>query len=231
MYRPLAVLCLLSLSACAAGPQYFTPGEHVRGTRADGHREALYQLQGKDSRFGEARVWSRGSIVSMVDGAERTVVHVGFELNNTGAQPLSLVREALKLEVVHTDAGPLENLTPHSASTLTVAPQTIGQGQAVFVLPPEIEPRDVRSFRLHWAVAAGQQRYQNNTPFVERRDRYYDHHHHGYVMYDVHHPDYWHYRHLGYCYDIACRYVVVVPHRYPAPPRRQAPVRRTRVRP
>ena len=107
-----------------------------------------------------------------------------------------------------------------------MVPQSIGQGQAIFLLPVGIEPRDVHAFRLHWVVHSGEQTYQNNTPFVERRWRH-EHYHHGYVIYDIHDPYYWHYRRLGYCYDIACQQVIVVPYR----PVRAAPTRRTRVRP
>ncbi|MDD9938753.1 MAG: hypothetical protein OXT09_34405 [Myxococcales bacterium] len=223
LLSPIALLVLLA--GCAAHPQYFTPGEKVRGTRADGHREALYQLEGKSGRFGEARVWSRGSVVTLLEGGERTVIHVGFDLNNTSGTTLELRDADVRLEVAHTDAGPITDVAPHDARTITVPAQSLGAGRAIFLMPDGILPGDVRSFRVMWTVHSGEQRYQGSTPFIERRDRYHHHHHHAYVIYDVHHPHYWHYRRLGYCYDIACRQVIVVPHRH------GTPKRRTRVHP
>ncbi|MGD8861353.1 MAG: hypothetical protein PVI30_15195 [Myxococcales bacterium] len=230
MKRHALLPVLLLLASCATPSQSFFPGERADGVREEGHRSATYVLQGREGRFGEATLWSRGSIITLLDGAETTVIHVGFELNNTGAETLELRPEDVVLEVVHTDDGPLTDLHPHSGTTITVPSQSLGQGQAIFVLPGKIDPRDVHSFRLRWTVRAGEQRYMQRTPFLELRDRYRGGYGYAgyYGIYDMRHPYYWYYRNLGYCYDPLCQRVIIVPHR-PAPVRPSG--RRTRVRP
>lgn len=232
MTRVIVASIFFCLAGCASGTQAFMPGTNLHGLRADGHREALYVLQGKQGRFGEVKTWSRGAVVSVLDGAPRTVLHVGFELNNTGALPLVLSAKEIVLEVIHTDGGSFQSIAPRFARELAVAPQSIGQSQAIFVLPDGVDPSDVRSFQVRWAAHAGLQTYRQATPFLALRERS-DVYPYGGVVYEYGHPDYWYYRHFGYCYDPFCRTVIVVPYhsiaRPPAP--RHSPPRRARAHP
>lgn len=159
-----AVLAGLVLAGCAASRQYFEPTERVSGQTENGYSQALYPLAGVHGPFGEATLWSRGAYRGD-DG--RTVVQVGFSLHNTSDKPIELRAKEVRIGTMRTDDALLSELAPADPSILTVPPQKIGEVQFHFVLPPDIDPGEIRAFRLRWAVHGGDAVYLQRTVFLE----------------------------------------------------------------
>ena len=167
--RPWIAVLVLVLCGCATGRQYFEPSERVQGQTVQGHKVAIYALTGASGVFGEAKVWSHGAYEAE---DERSVVHVGLEIHNTGAVPVELRPGELRLDVLDEDGGPLRGLSPQDGGAArTVAPGAIEDMSFLFELPPGVEPRDAVALRLHWRVHAGDQLYAQRTPFVEEIER------------------------------------------------------------
>lgn len=86
------------LSACATTQQGFEPTERVQGRNIEGYREAFYDLEAVGVRYGEVKVWSRGARRAETSDGERTVVQVGFTVDDTGQTPLRLDLDQVSLE-------------------------------------------------------------------------------------------------------------------------------------
>jgi hypothetical protein len=82
-------------------------------------------------------------------------VQVAFSLHNTSDSPIELRGDELRIGTMRTDDALLSELVPADPSVLSVPAQGIGEAQFHFVLPPETKPREVRAFRLRWAVHVG----------------------------------------------------------------------------
>jgi hypothetical protein len=182
-----ALLALLvgGVAGCGAARQYFEPTERVTGQTENGYSQALYPLSGPRGPFGEATLWSRGaykvdsgSAPALRGGAtidDRTVVQIAFSLHNTSDAPIELRGDELRIGTMRTDDALLSELVPADPSVLSVPPQAIGEAQFHFVLPPDTQPREVRAFRVRWAVHAKHGVYRQRTVFIELhpRDDYY----------------------------------------------------------
>ena len=155
----------LALCGCAAGPQYFEPAERVQGQTIHGDSVAIYRLTAAGRQFGEAKLWSQGAYET--DG-KRNVVHVGFEIHNTGELPIELRANDLRLDVMDDDRGPLSGLRSREGNALQIAPGAIADASFLFELPPGLAPRNLIALRLHWNVHAGDKSYAQRTPFVEQ---------------------------------------------------------------
>ena len=169
---------LALLAGCGAARQYFEPTERVTGQTENGYSQALYPLAGPHGPFGEATLWSRGayradnsgSAPALRGGASfdgRTVVQIGFSLHNTSDAPIELRGAELRIGTMRTDDALLSELVAADPSVLSVPPQAIGEAQFHFVLPAGVAPREVRAFRLRWAVYAKQTAYRQRTVFLE----------------------------------------------------------------
>ncbi len=159
-----ALLASALLGACAASRQYFEPTERVTGQTENGYSQSLYPLTGPHGAFGEMTLWSRGAYRSP-DG--RSVVQVGFLLHNTSDKPITLRAREIRIGTMRTDDALLSELSPADPVDLTVAPQAFGETQYHFVMPDEIDPGEIRAFRLRWAVHGGDAMYLQRTVFVE----------------------------------------------------------------
>lgn len=214
----MGALLLLGLG-CVRGPNHFRPSERVGGVDPDGNRLAFYELRGPSGVFGEATLWTRGATAAQRDGAERTFVHVGIAVQNTSDKPATIDQGAVRLLDVRTSRGTVPELAPITPHGLVVAPGSSARREWFFELPAGVDPRDVYSFELEWAVRGDAQRYAKRTPFIELRrgDRYGPD---TYVVYDPFYPYYYRYHAFGYyyCADPFCHHVVY-PVR-PYPPRR-----------
>src|SRR5689334_8386586 len=167
---PAVLTCglLALLAGCGAARQYFEPTERVTGQTENGYSQALYPLSGPRGPFGEVTLWSRGAYETD-DG--RTVVQVAFSLHNTSDSPIELRGDELRIGTMRTDDALLSELVPADPSVLSVPPQGIGEAQFHFVLPPDTRPREVRAFRLRWAVHAKNALYRQRTVFIELHPR------------------------------------------------------------
>ena len=163
-----AWITVLVLCGCAASRQYFEPSERVQGQTVQGYKVAIYALTGATGVFGEAKVWSHGAYET---GDGQSVVHVGFEIHNTGKTPIELRANELRLDVMHEDNGPLLGLATAEDGARVFAPGTIGDASFLFELPHGLGPGDVVALRLHWRAHAGDQVYAQRTPFIEEQER------------------------------------------------------------
>jgi hypothetical protein len=164
----IGMMLLALLTGCGAARQYFEPSERVTGQTENGYSQALYPLAGPRGPFGEATLWSRGAYRAD-DG--RTVVQIGFSLHNTSDAPIELRGAELRIGTMRTDDALLSELVPADGTVLSVPPQGIGEAQFHFVLPPGVDPREVRAFRLRWAVYGKHAAYRQRTVFLEVRAR------------------------------------------------------------
>lgn len=201
-----AMLAAYLVSGCASsGVRHFRPLEHVEGLTEAGHEAAFYTLKGPGGDFGEAKLWSRGAVINRVGEGERSYLHVGFVINNTGKGEARLPKDEVVLSPVHLQGYSVSALRPQRASDLVVAPGTIGERDFFFELPPGARPRDLRGFRLLWAVHTADGPYRQRTPFAYRPRGYYSQS--AYVLYDYRHPAYFRYRNWGYCWNPTCSWV------------------------
>jgi hypothetical protein len=157
-----------AIGGCAAQPQYFEPTERVEGRTLEGFEAAFYQLQGPTGDFGQAKLWSTGAVEGKVDGVPRTIIEVHYQIQNRGSYPVSVDARRLALRTVETRSGRFQNV-PAAGVTgdTTISPGAVGEGFAIFTLPPEVKPTEVVAFNVRWSVEGGPQRYSDLTPFTQ----------------------------------------------------------------
>jgi hypothetical protein len=99
--RPLVyVLLPVLLIGCSSG-RYFAPRENQNGTGPQGSPAAVYPLTDPGGEvLGELRLWSMGAQRHREGSAETTRLHLGFELENLGAEPLRLGPEDILVQAV-----------------------------------------------------------------------------------------------------------------------------------
>ena len=165
---------LLLLTSCAASRQHFTPREDVRAQSPRGWPAAQYAVTIGAQNAGEAKVWSEGSFVDDVGGDDRTILHVGFELENRSGGEMDFDVDKCRVVDVQCDDGQLANLAAHDENgTLHVAANQVGLIDLEFVLPRRTDPRDLTSFRVEWTLATAVGTFSQSTPFRVDVARYY----------------------------------------------------------
>jgi len=157
---------LLTLASCNTAT-YFRPTEKVSAESEDGFPAAEYELADGPTRWGELRLWSGGAEVREMEGEERTVLIVGFEVENTSDAAIHLEVERPTLDGVFVTGteGEAESAAPPSRAS--VEADTVQVFQFVFPLLSGVRPKDIGGFRLPWSVRdeAGAS-YRQFTNFV-----------------------------------------------------------------
>lgn len=181
--RTVALVLLLLGSACQS-TRYFAPRENANGTSPSGETAAVYPVTG-----GEVRVWSRGARWADAGGIagdhvpdEQAEVHVGFEIENTGQELLTLDLASLQLEDLW--EGERHQSAVHAQATVgvpTAEPGATARLEAVFWPVGGGHPRDIDGFSVRFAVLSGKETALTQvTPFAPamrqrwRDDRWYD---------------------------------------------------------
>lgn len=162
-------LSLLPLLAGCYGPRWFAPREHRNGTGPDGQPAALYTIAvGPGPQVAEVRVWSAGARARFTDDDREIVeLHVGFELENNGPEPLRLDVPALVCEDLSID-GLLQPPLPPSRvqGDGRALPGSTARVDAWFE-PAADAPRDIDGFAVRFAVRAGDAEVLlQGTPFA-----------------------------------------------------------------
>ncbi|MCY2955673.1 MAG: hypothetical protein NT107_01405 [Planctomycetota bacterium] len=169
--RPAAVMTLwlpfFLLGSCTFN-QYFAPRENRNGEGPSGAPAAVYPLA--IPMQGEVRLWSDGAIHEVVDGKPVTYLHIGFELENTGAEPLRLIAAKLSLEVA---ADPmLPSMLPRfdlvpaiSVGEQEAKPGRTARCQFQFDLGADRLPRTVPSCTVRFTAQQGEHVVSQVTPF------------------------------------------------------------------
>lgn len=138
-------LIALSVALVACGPETTSFRTTDRADPADG--AALYHLEGTT-----VRVWSNGGYIGTSD---EPMTHVGFDIRNTGAQPLVFDGDALQLVVTGKRGIPLPpakfvTITPLGPSQLAIPPGAETLLDTYFQLP--VRPRAVEAMKIKWSL-------------------------------------------------------------------------------
>lgn len=161
-------IIITAATSCAANNgshATFAPLERAEGRTLEGYAEAIYDLQAVSGRFGEAKVWSRGAYIAENTGA--TLLHVGFDLENSGATPITLDPASVRLESVQTANEVLRDIpVSEPATSVTVAADSAGRAELIFSLPAGFSPVDILAFRVAWSVRANGEVFSEFTPFA-----------------------------------------------------------------
>ncbi len=158
----------LGLAACA-GPEHFRPAESATAVSPEGYSAAQYPIIIEGNVAGEAKVWTVGAYREKGGDGARTMLHVGFALENNGNQPMWLDASDIELVSGSTSSGELPPLRPVKITgTPDVPPGGDGEVHAYFELPPYVKPGKIDSFRLRWSVHTPNGQYAQRTPFLEQ---------------------------------------------------------------
>ncbi len=181
------VLVGASIAGCGNYPESFEPSERVTAISPEGTLAAEYPIRGTTGDLGEVKVWSRGTFRGKVNGQERTLLHVGFDIENSTDRPLMFDTSSIRLESAQANSKVFGGLVPASVvGQGAIAGNSDGTVDAYFELPHGISPQEMDSFRVRWDVSAGAQTFSQRTPFLEVPDYSY-----AYPYYDPFFDPYW----------------------------------------
>lgn len=163
-----AIAALTATSCAAAARETFVPRGGYVALSPAGYPAAEYDLTHCGREVAETKLWSRGAYRGVVRGREKTVVHVGLEIENETGRPITVDPRSLQLDPITTDRWVLRGLQPIATAGRTRVPP--GRTQVIHVyyaLPPDISPLEIDAFRVRWALRAGRVTYRHATPFAE----------------------------------------------------------------
>jgi hypothetical protein len=190
------VACLLA--GCASN-RYFAPREALNGTGPSGSPSALYELSEGGNNKGEVRIWSDGARRADVGGESTTLVHVGFELENNGNEPLTLAADKLQVDDLRADSVHASGLKPRRwEGDTTAQPGAVAHCAFWFDPGSGVTPRSISAFSVHWQVQSGAKAvFKQVTPF----DPFVaDYGYYGYGPWGPYYPPYWYGFGYGYGY-------------------------------
>jgi hypothetical protein len=173
--KPIIIIAAgVTLLACGGAREQFTPAERATAQTYEGYTAAEYAIDGRRGELGDAKVFTRGAFRARVDGRERTLVHVGFLIENNARYPIRLRPERLRLDSATVDEYVLQNVEPtRIEGPAVVRPGDEREINVYFALPPGVDPQNVDAFRVSWALAFNGDTYAQRTPFVELKEVYY----------------------------------------------------------
>lgn len=184
MLRLPAALGLVVLSACAASREHFIPREQVRAQSPRGWPAAQYDVTIAGEDAGEAKVWSEGTMRADVNGEDRTILHVGFEIENRSGAEMHFDVDRARVVDVQGDGERFADLGAHAESgRLHIASAQVGLIDLEFVLPRGTRPTDIDVFRVQWVLGTSKGEYAESTPFRVDTQRYYRPHYDYYGPY------------------------------------------------
>lgn len=176
MHKPiLAFAIAVAATSCATTNTVkpFEPTERVHGRNIQGYREAFYDLDAAGTKFGEAKVWSTGAFGISTPGGQRTIVRVGFTLDNTTKEPMQLNLGALRVESYQAKSPERADIPATLVSGDPIVPAgSSGTALVRFVLPRGVTVHAVNAFRIKWSVKAQGRDFTEYTPFVQRPQQY-----------------------------------------------------------
>ncbi len=159
----------VALAACGTQEQAFRPASHATGETIGGDATAEYDVDSPQGELADVRVWSKGAYETEVRGQDETIVHVGIEVQNEQAAPLAIDPSRLKADFVIGDQR-VEGVSPLSIDgPTTIGPHDSAELQVQFTVPrANVDPDEIRGFRVHWNVQGLGRAYSQVTPFVQK---------------------------------------------------------------
>jgi hypothetical protein len=167
--QPIAIMkiagaLLLVLAAACAASEKFTPAERATAISPQGYTAADYEMVVEGERLGDAMVWSNGAHRTE---SGRTVVHVGFRVENDTDLPIEIAPEDVQIHVVADDQTIRRSQADIVEGARVVEPGREGTLALYFALPKGVSPQDVDAFRVSWKAHANGLEYVQRTPFLE----------------------------------------------------------------
>jgi hypothetical protein len=166
--KKLSILIAAGLVACGgtSRPERFEPAERATAESPQGYTAAEYELTTRKGDLGDVKVWSPGARIMEVNGVNRTVVHVGFEVDNSSNQPIDLEDLALDQATLHRQI--VSGVQPARIDgATTVQPGRVNEINAYFPLPAGVSPQQVNAFRIRWRIHSPDVVYSQHTPFIQ----------------------------------------------------------------
>ncbi|MBL9076330.1 MAG: hypothetical protein JNL08_02430 [Planctomycetes bacterium] len=188
--RPLLLAVVFLFAGCSSH-RFFTPRENQNGTGPGGFPAAVYPLAGSPPA-GEVRLWSRGADRTEADDAVE--LHIGFELENSGTEPLVLDATALQCDALWIEGLQQAPLAPSRVSGQTEARPGATASLDVWFRPPAETGHAIDGFAVRFRVAAGDRTVlAQTTPFVPWHgwDRWHDDRYFWYGGYGYRPHGYW----------------------------------------
>jgi hypothetical protein len=166
----LIVAALMGFTGCVSS-RAFLPAEHVTGYSPRGdYSAAEYAIVERGQTLADVKLWSAGATRDASDADPRTIVRVGFELENHADVPVRLDPKQLYLEeMAKGDAAPGRTAPADVAGETLVPPGQTRQIDVEFALPSSVWPSDVPGFRVVWSVV-GERMHSRKTPFLRAVD-------------------------------------------------------------
>jgi hypothetical protein len=164
----------LIMVGCGAGQAEFTPAERAVARSPEGYQAAEYQIGSKDGIVGTARVWSMGTAQRLVQGQEREVLQIAFQIENHTSRPLSMNTDDLRLDLGVMDKRIIDGVEPvFTSGSLTIEPGKTQRVDVYFALPADVRPQHINAFQVKWKLTSRGLSYSQKTPFVESQTERY----------------------------------------------------------
>ncbi len=154
---------LLFLIGCTTSRYPFEPMQRVSAISDDGQQAAIYELVPQASRWGNARVSTRGIYRAEANGEQRWLVQFGVEIENTGASAVRFSGRNAFVELT-TETGVVKLGPDEGTADAEVASGSKRSFELFYQIPPAVSPARVQRFTLVWALE-GVNRYEQRTEF------------------------------------------------------------------
>jgi hypothetical protein len=167
--RAIAATLALTLggsAGCAGRHESFAAAERQSMLATDGYVAAQYDALVAGDVIGDVKVWSSGAFVDERSG--RTLLHVGFELENNSGAPYELPAHEVAIEGATTNGvmrQPVELYYQDGDGRVDAGRQA--RLELWFAMPVGVEPQHLDAFQVRWAVRNPEGRYAQRTPFTE----------------------------------------------------------------
>lgn len=165
--RATRLAVLVAIAACG-GPETTSFRTTDRGDNSDraGPPAAAYDVRIAERATANVHVWTNGGYIGASD---EPMTHVGFEIRNTGVQPIVFDAESLRVVAFDRNGAPLPPVefvavTPLGPAQVAIAGNATVMLDGYFKLP--VRPRVVDSMRVRWSLRAGPASHDEITTFI-----------------------------------------------------------------
>lgn len=168
--RAVLLAGVLIAAGCSSSRAYFRPAETTVVETVDRVVGAEYQLGAGAKRSGELRVWC---LEAHIERDHPTAVDVSIEVENSSSSELRLLGSEITLQDVEVRGARLGPVNDPEARLVVIPPNRVIRSDFRFLLPKDVRPRDIHSFRIAWVVEGDDKaQFRQQTTFVRGRASY-----------------------------------------------------------
>lgn len=168
-----AVALSLSATACRMPRSVYGPtGDNVSAAPG-GQSAAVYEVSMGTSKGGQVKVWSRGVVADVRDGAAASeaanrprAFEVGFVIRNDSGVQITM--EPLEVHLVLED---MPELRPRESRTLAVDAGKSGEFVLRYPLPGRFEQKKPDSYEVSWTIHFATASFHQVTAFTRQTER------------------------------------------------------------